>query len=643
MRLSTGLLVVLLCAAAPVHALNLRVGVGTGCTHATLQAALDAIEGVGGDHFIRINGGSHAVPDGMVYQPTVVQGFVRLEGGYASCTAANPGGAANTDAGRSIFDGAGGLGRSVLELQVNSLVGSFQMRRIALQGGDALNSAQRFNHGGGLAVFGNASVLIGAGAVIRNNAAGNGGGVALVGSRTFLNEPLTRADFYIDEDAEIRNNEAANDGGGIYCGGATGISGDPPSEERHGSVVHRQGAINGNRAGQDGSAVYCRGSYAGGGYQPRPRPGALALLSANGGFAASPASGRCVVYGSLDLIVSPNAAGEHVYGADDGSNGLLLVIGNSGHGRAGLCFDYWSQRGGASPPPATAPEMVIQNIWLSGNLVEPDGTSFRHVVALDINLGKHLTLRPSGLNVACGSAGTSCVQFEGNAPAVGMPAEQPVSLVSVAVGSRLAIERARVTGNSAQQALFYATFSPASLLQRASIIDNNSVSGSTGVLYLADDAVTFLQHNTITGNSHSRFFRLDGTATLTSQGNVLHAATAKPLRDGSAPPGNLTLQYCNYLTTLADSGYTGATQVADGFGPLVSVTGALSFGAGFAPPLSLIDQCRTPQVTTPTVSTLIDYPGQPFGLPFAPVNPNRPADLGAVEYRPDSVFANGFE
>jgi hypothetical protein len=48
-------------------------------------------------------------------------------------------------------------------------------------------------------------------------------------------------------------------------------------------------------------------------------------------------------------------------------------------------------------------------------------------------------------------------------------------------------------------------------------------------------------------------------------------------------------------------------------------------------------------VTLPTVTTLIDFPGQTFGFPFAPANPNRTADLGAVEYRPDAVFANGFE
>lgn len=121
MQASRSLLLAILTAVAtpPAAALDLRVGTGTGCTHATLQAALDAIEGVGGDHHIRINAGSSFVVDGIVYQPTVAQGFVRLEGGYASCTAGSPSGLPTTDAGRSILDGGGGSGlpRSVLELQ----------------------------------------------------------------------------------------------------------------------------------------------------------------------------------------------------------------------------------------------------------------------------------------------------------------------------------------------------------------------------------------------------------------------------------------------------------------------------------------------------------------------------------------------
>lgn len=636
---------------APIQALDVHVGGGIGCQYATLQEALDAIEGIGGDHYLRINAGNHTAPNGMVYQPTVNQGFVRLEGGYASCLAGSPSGAANSDAGRSIFDASGGFGRSALELQINGRVGSFQIRRVALQGGDALNSAQRFNHGGGLAVYGQASVLLGAGASVRNNAAGFGGGVALVGSRINLNEPLARIDLYLDEDAEIRNNEAAGFGGGVYCGGATGISSDPPSELRHGSLVHRQGAISNNRSGHDGSAVYCRGSYAGGGYQPRPRPGALASLTANSGLPGNLNGGRCTVRGTLDLIVAENANFERVYGAEDGSNGLLLVAGNGGHWFTGLCLDgEWGTRGGASPAPTRIPELAIQNLWFSSNLVEArDAVSFGHTSALTIGPGLHLSLRPSGPGVVCGGAGSSCVQFDANGPAAGMPASVPVNLIHLSgLGAWLSIHGARITGNSAQDALVDATYGDAIFAQFSSIVDNNVVTGTEAVLYRADGldsqptTSVLLQHNTLSANQHLRFFKLVENSVLASQGNVLHASSPRLLRFGDAPPGNLRLRYCNYLTTLADAGYTGATHIDDGFGALVSVTGALSFGANFTPPLALIDQCRTPQLSTPP-GPQPDFGGLLFGFPFAPANPNRTADIGAIEYRPAGVFANGFE
>ena len=50
---------VLLACGSSAGALDLRVGVGSGCTQATLQAALSAIEGVGGSHNIRINAGTY--------------------------------------------------------------------------------------------------------------------------------------------------------------------------------------------------------------------------------------------------------------------------------------------------------------------------------------------------------------------------------------------------------------------------------------------------------------------------------------------------------------------------------------------------------------------------------------------------------
>lgn len=644
------LLAILAAIASPAAGLDLRVGTGTGCTHATLQAALDAIEGVGGDHNIRINAGSYAVPDGMVYQPTVAQGFVRLEGGYASCTAPTPSGSPTTDAGRSIFDGGGGSGlpRSVLELQINGLVGSFQMRRIALQGGDALASAARFSSGGGLAIYGRASVLVGSGVSIRNNVANNGGGVALVGSRINVNEPLERVDFFIDEGAEIRNNNAAGSGGGIYCGGATTVLGDPPAELRHGSVVHRDGAITGNQAAR-GAALFCLGSYAGGGWQPRPNAGAVALIANNIATAASEAPG--VVVATLDLIVDP-VDGVRTLGAIGPTNsGFVLLQNNEGTGFGALRLLNWGLRGGASPAPAERPRFRLQNILFVGNRVQPQASLFASTSALDSLAYIDLTLAPSSPGMRCGALPPlgPCVLFENNGPIGAFTGDPRVPLITTTSGN-ISVEQARIRDNAGRRALTVAA-ADGFIALRSSVIDGNAIAGTDTVLFESSELSslpgdTFLSHVTVTGNSHDRYFRIEGTSRAAMQGTVLHNAGApRPLRFGSAPNANLTLRWCNYLTTLSDAAFTGATQVPDSFGPLVTVTGALTFDAAFNPPFALIDRCQPP--STPAASapfaTPFDFYGNAFGFPVAPANPNRLADIGAVEFRPEVLLSDGFE
>jgi hypothetical protein len=93
-----------LAAAAPAFALDLRVGTGAGCTHASLQAALDSLQSSLGTHTVRINKGAYPVPDGMRYVPTVNQSGVFLEGGYDSCTAPAPSGDVTLDADRAVFN-----------------------------------------------------------------------------------------------------------------------------------------------------------------------------------------------------------------------------------------------------------------------------------------------------------------------------------------------------------------------------------------------------------------------------------------------------------------------------------------------------------------------------------------------------------
>jgi hypothetical protein len=243
------------------------------------------------------------------------------------------------------------------------------------------------------------------------------------------------------------------------------------------------------------------------------------------------------------------------------------------------------------------------------------------------------------------------VVFEANAPMGSITAGDKVPLVLVRGQGQLIIQGAHIGANQAEAHLISAEQPGAFVALRSSIVEGNVVGGADPVLFNAEGgpngpADVFLSHTTVTGNSHNRYFRIEGTSRAAMQGTVLHNTGApRLLRFGNAPNANLTLRWCNYLTTLSDTGFTGATQVPDSFGPLVTVTGPLSFDAAFNPVLALIDRCQPP--TTPATSapfaTPFDFYGTAFGFPVAPANPNRLADIGAVEFRPEVLMSDGFE
>jgi predicted outer membrane repeat protein len=240
-----------LCSSNTVRAVTLTIGSQAGCTNVTLQSAFDTIRTLSGSHELRIMKGNYAVPDGMIYDPVsgISQSAVFVVGGFTNCADPAPSGDPTADADRAVFNGAGGLARSVLDLEIHGRVGTFQMRRIVLRGGDAGNgSNELYNIGGGMAVHGRASVLLGLGTSIKNNAAGRGGGVALVGSPIGSGSVASafKADLYITEGADITQNSAAAEGGGIYCGGAD-LSGGA-NVKRHGTIILVDGTINGNSA-----------------------------------------------------------------------------------------------------------------------------------------------------------------------------------------------------------------------------------------------------------------------------------------------------------------------------------------------------------------------------------------------------------
>jgi hypothetical protein len=112
------------------------------------------------------------------------------------------------------------------------------------------------------------------------------------------------------------------------------------------------------------------------------------------------------------------------------------------------------------------------------------------------------------------------------------------------------------------------------------------------------------------------------------------------LRYGTALPANLGLEWCNYFTTLSDSGYTGATITPDDTGNFTAVTGAATFDSAFRPNDNLRDRCM-PMVSAG--QTQRDFYANTMN--YASIAPGsvRIADLGAVEFIPEQIFRNGFE
>lgn len=633
---------------------NFRVGTGTGCTHTTLQAALTALQAETGSHTIRINKGVYAVPDGMSYNPTLAQTAVFLEGGYDNCTAATPTGDPTQDAHRAIFDGAGGQNRPVLNLAIYGEVGTVQLRRIALQGGDATvdgpSGDDRYEAGGGLIVRGQASVLLGLGASIRNNAARFGGGVALSGSSILQDTGyFGRVDFFIDEGAEIRNNTAEFNGGGIYCGGDNDNPDPTAFSDRHGSIVFRDGTISNNQA-NSGAAFYCRGSLdGGGGFQPRPRTGAAAWIIGNSRVTTGTGVGCAAGFGTLDASQAVESDGYRHLGAAADSNGLLAITANvataANNGVPALCLVGSRPRNGANDPaPVGQSRFRIRNLYVS----DQGGGG---VLGLRVTDALDLVVEPSGNTVNCMFfSATPCVRFFNNFTEG--PSDNPATgdLIAVIDRARLLLNRAKIDDNLTRPSLTMAD--NAELVLLSSIIDNNTVARrnvlpeTSGLFSSRFAGRTEIEHSTIINRAPlDFFFRIgwnplgDDTGTARARASIFASTSGTPLNLGeTASPSRFTREWCGFFQSTAGTDFTGHTVLLDpgraSFDVLPPM--ALSLDASYAPLSSgLRDACTPPALVR-------DFYGNAFTTFFE--SGSTWADIGAVEaQRANALFANGFE
>jgi hypothetical protein len=178
------------------------VGAEPGCTHATIQAAIDAAEASPGEDFIRIPHSRTWSNSALVIDTSQ---RLALEGFWSDC---------NTIDGstRSVIDGAGGPRAPVLEIRGGS--GSvISLNALTIRGGDAWNvSLGNLSGDGGGIRYDGSGVLHISDSGISNNEAARGGGI-------FANGSVESARLVIGANVTVAANVAQSDGGGVFVNG----------------------------------------------------------------------------------------------------------------------------------------------------------------------------------------------------------------------------------------------------------------------------------------------------------------------------------------------------------------------------------------------------------------------------------------
>lgn len=187
--------VLMMVAAAPAHAAVYAVGTEPGCTHATIQAAVDAAEANPGEDFIRI-------PHSQVWNEQAIvintAQTLWLEGYWSDCNTID--GSTHTT-----LDGFGGSAAPVI--RINAPTGSvIGLDMLTIRNGDVSGTGGK---GGGIYYRGNGTLSLSNSAII-NNTAGLGGGMYLEGTGD-------AAAVYIQGGVGITGNVALDSGGGVFA------------------------------------------------------------------------------------------------------------------------------------------------------------------------------------------------------------------------------------------------------------------------------------------------------------------------------------------------------------------------------------------------------------------------------------------
>jgi hypothetical protein len=195
------LLAILLCAGAErVPAAIFTVGAaGGGCTHTTIQAAVNAAAANSEADTVRITRTQSYLAQQVVVNTTQ---DLNIVGGFATCASTV------SDGTRTIVSGAGGDTLPVFDLRAPTDA-SIKFRLLRITGGDQDGDGT----GGGINYVGVGLVEL-IETLIDNNVAAYGGGI-------YFNGTSEHAELRISNDVLVSSNEATVSGGGVYLYGGS--------------------------------------------------------------------------------------------------------------------------------------------------------------------------------------------------------------------------------------------------------------------------------------------------------------------------------------------------------------------------------------------------------------------------------------
>ena len=592
----------LLFASVPCVATTYAVGSGAGCTHATLQEAINAaVANSSGPHLIKLVTGTLSVPNGaqLFSAPT----DVTIEGGFSACNGAQGSGT------RTVVDASGGVEGTVLDIRYFSAAPQrrITLRRLDITGGTGETGIGSSSEGGGLELRGNLLVALEE-TRVRANRAFRAAGILMQGGPGFTTLAL-------DFGSAVSENIADTDGGGIWCIDSGFIS------------VQGSSAIDFNQAGRDGGGIWlgtrCAVRIG------TPVSAAIGLNTLSNNTAGVTAGGRG---GGLFLqsnLVSGSPTVE-LYGIP--SNPVFVfnnraLSGSSTWGMGGALY----LEGNAA---ARQQVRVLDTLMI--NNTSEEGAAIYMLRAIDLTL-RGSAARCSGLfgfgacNVVSGNSGNTLWVRD-------------VSSSAAELAPLVFISRTRFTGNQSTSfglIYFRVAFNTAARADiYTSIFDGNTTNG----IVFTDRPVGFLD-NTVVGNNfvsenfdpavfHAFEPSIAVQREIALRGSVVwQPGTALLLTENiTAPAWVATYNRCLLsadVTGLVDSGVPvlrSDPQLGADFTPAATSPALDVCDGGFFPPTQDVYGASRP----------IDQSGVP--------NTFGPYDLGAVERAaPDALFANGFE